>query len=324
MCGLRHTWECKGIQTSCVLQVRTSGIVERSGSGRRRVELAFSFNRQFLPHVNSSCVHVVCFAPAPSNGPAMGVQGLPDLTRLTNRESMIMMPIMMMKTVMNTIMIIRLMRIRKISRVAFFYDVLWSPEPLSTAHTSRFWTVLLGFGRKRFYSHFLPVGAGNAKEMAQSKQEHRNEGLGDGSAPVVGPGLRPGLGLMEGRCTRLAMNMRMMTKTRTRTRTRTRRTRTRKKKMMMMMDDDGWWWMMMDDDGWWWMMMDDDDDDVDDDDDERRRKRKRKRMMMMMMMRTMRTRTRTRTTTKTKMMMMMMMMMEDDGGWEWGWGWGWG
>ena len=46
-----------GIQTSCVLQVRKSGIMERIG--RRRVELTLSSVCQFLPHVNSSCVHIM-------------------------------------------------------------------------------------------------------------------------------------------------------------------------------------------------------------------------------------------------------------------------
>ena len=63
---------------SCVLQIRKSGIMERTGW--RRVELTFTFICQFLPHVNSSCVHIVFFAPAPYNGLATGVQAWPDLT----------------------------------------------------------------------------------------------------------------------------------------------------------------------------------------------------------------------------------------------------
>ena len=73
----------------------------------------------------------------------------------------------------------------------FFFLTLFGPQK-SLAFGLFYWAVSWHMDEKG--GHFYPGGPGIAREMAKSKPELLNEGLGGGWARGVGLGPRPGVG----------------------------------------------------------------------------------------------------------------------------------
>ena len=66
-------------KTWCVLPICESWMLERCGIGHHPMELTSWFVCRFLPHVNSSCVHIFTFCGLrPKTGPPLACR--PDLT----------------------------------------------------------------------------------------------------------------------------------------------------------------------------------------------------------------------------------------------------
>ena len=79
-CGPSTTYV--GIKASSVLQIHEYWVLERSCFGWNGVELTFKFVCRFLPHVNSSCVHILAFGACALKRARHWRAGLawPDLT----------------------------------------------------------------------------------------------------------------------------------------------------------------------------------------------------------------------------------------------------
>ena len=71
-----------GFKTWCVLPICESWILERCGIGQQPTELTSWFVCRFLPHVNSSCVHIFTFCACALKRARLWRTGLtwPDLT----------------------------------------------------------------------------------------------------------------------------------------------------------------------------------------------------------------------------------------------------
>ena len=71
-----------GFKTWCVLPICESWILERCGIGQHPMELTSWFVCRFLPHVNSSCVHIFTFCACALKRARLWRAGLtwPDLT----------------------------------------------------------------------------------------------------------------------------------------------------------------------------------------------------------------------------------------------------
>ena len=91
---------------------------------------------------------------------------------------------------------IRLCIIRLHPPKAFDFFIVFFSAPFPTSEASGSWTVLLG-SLQAVDETFYPGGSGIARELANSKPELLNEGLGGGWARGVGRGLRPGDGSRE-------------------------------------------------------------------------------------------------------------------------------